>query len=83
MIDLAGITAIRLTGASSIRITERRVNAAHMRLCDRNNLCDILDEIGFDTLHIRAVTGSSLRAAPYLESLGVSRRCARALGLRL
>jgi 2-polyprenyl-3-methyl-5-hydroxy-6-metoxy-1,4-benzoquinol methylase len=76
-IDLAGLAAIRISRGRIYQITERRVNAAHLRLYDHRNLRRLLAGIGFDVVDMRAIAGYSLQAASYLGSLGVPGRLAR------
>lgn len=83
MIDVAGLAATRITSGVLSHVTERRVNAAHMRLYDHRNLRRLLHAVGFEVMELRSVSGYSLQTASYLESMGVSRAVIRPLAYGL
>lgn len=83
MIDVAGLAATRVTAGVLAHVTERRVNAAHMRLYDHRNLRRLLHAVGFEVEELRSVSGYSLQAASYLESMGVPRSVVRPLAYGL
>ncbi|MDQ4091246.1 MAG: class I SAM-dependent methyltransferase [Actinomycetota bacterium] len=81
MIDVAGLAATRLSSGMLSQITERRVNAAHMRLYDQRNLRHLLHTVGFEIVDIRSVSGYSLQAASYLQSMGLPGAVVRPLAV--
>lgn len=82
-IDIVGRAAVRVSGGRLFQVTERRINAAHMRLYEERNLRRLVSSVGFDVLALAAVSGYSLRSASYVDSLGIPSALVKPIALAL
>ncbi|MCA1703558.1 MAG: class I SAM-dependent methyltransferase [Actinobacteria bacterium] len=71
LIDTLGLSLTRATRGRMSHITERRINAAHLRLYNQANLRSLLHSVGFEVLDLRSRCAYSLRTEAYLGSLRV------------
>jgi SAM-dependent methyltransferase len=73
-LDAAGLAATRLTGGRLAQVTDRRVNAAHLRLLGVRSMTALARTTGFEPVEVAPAAAWSLVADAYLSSLGVPAR---------
>jgi 2-polyprenyl-3-methyl-5-hydroxy-6-metoxy-1,4-benzoquinol methylase len=71
LIDTVGLAATRCTRGLVSHITDRRINAAHLRLYTAANLTEMILSAGFEMINITPTVGYSLRTQAYYEGMGI------------
>jgi len=79
-IDSAALGVFRATNGRASRWVDRRIAQHHWFLHTRRSMTSSLQRLGFTDIRIEPKSRFTLRAAPYLQSLGLGSRASEVVG---